>query len=586
MQRVSGANYLANGAGAGKNAYQDYNAATGQPGTTPNAAALTAMQEEIASLIEWGGLALNPADNTQLRQAIVAYIASQTATLETSAAATTALATAVSGLDSPAQVAAAIAAALTAYAPLASPALTGAPTAPSPANGDNSTKIATTGWVRQQGHNYSGSGIGIPGNLTLALGNLGGWGQFQAAGVTATLPPVASVVSGQTFTFLGSSTGGTIKGNAAELILSASNAAANTLSIGANEEVTLSANGTNWFVVSDGISSAAVAAQYAPLASPNFTGTPTAPTLANTDNSTKLASTAFVQSLVASALSPYETAAAATSSLASAVAGLDSPAQVASAISAALTAYAPLASPALTGAPTAPTPAVSDSSTKLATTAFVRSMGSAFSGGGLGLNTSTSITAAQLGGWGQIQGVGLTITLPSLASTIIGQTFTLLGAGSGGTLKGNGTDSIVPSNGGAANTLAVAACEIVTVVSNGASGWFVAEDGVSAAQIAAQYAALASFTNSLGTSGYQKLPGGLIMQWCQVACTAGGAAAFTWPIAFPTAVYLAVPGGMAGLTFSGSYSAYLSGVTTSGGTAYGNNGSSSSSTVSIIAIGK
>lgn len=81
MQRVSGANFLANGNGTGKNAYQDYNPATGQAGTTPNASALNALQEEIAGLIEAAGLTLNPADNTQLRQAVTAAISGSIATL-------------------------------------------------------------------------------------------------------------------------------------------------------------------------------------------------------------------------------------------------------------------------------------------------------------------------------------------------------------------------------------------------------------------------------------------------------------------------------------------------------------------------
>jgi len=74
MQRVSGANYLANGNGTGKNAYQDYNAGTGQAGTTPNAAAFNALQEEIAGFIEAMGLTLDTGDNTQLHQAITAAI--------------------------------------------------------------------------------------------------------------------------------------------------------------------------------------------------------------------------------------------------------------------------------------------------------------------------------------------------------------------------------------------------------------------------------------------------------------------------------------------------------------------------------
>lgn len=76
----------------------------------------------------------------------------------------------------------------------------------------------------------------------------------------------------------------------------------------------------------------------APLASPAFTGAPTAPTQASSDNSTKVATTAFVKT---------------------AVAAVD------------LSGLAPKDSPALTGTPTAPTAPVGDSSTKLATTAFV-----------------------------------------------------------------------------------------------------------------------------------------------------------------------------------------------------------------------
>lgn len=72
----------------------------------------------------------------------------------------------------------------------------------------------------------------------------------------------------------------------------------------------------------------------APLASPAFTGTPTAPTAAPGTNTTQLATTAFTQQEIA--------------------------------------AKAPLASPVLTGTPTAPTAAVDTSTTQLATTAFVQ----------------------------------------------------------------------------------------------------------------------------------------------------------------------------------------------------------------------
>ncbi|HGB6118992.1 TPA: phage tail protein [Salmonella enterica subsp. enterica serovar Mississippi] len=71
------------------------------------------------------------------------------------------------------------------------------------------------------------------------------------------------------------------------------------------------------------------------LDSPNLTGTPTAPTTAESDNSQKIATTAFIKQV--------------------------------------LLAYAKLASPNFTGKPTAPTADQSSNDTQLATTAFVRS---------------------------------------------------------------------------------------------------------------------------------------------------------------------------------------------------------------------
>ena len=71
----------------------------------------------------------------------------------------------------------------------------------------------------------------------------------------------------------------------------------------------------------------------AAIASPAFTGNPTAPTPSAGDSDTSIATTAFVA-----------------------------------------TSFAPLASPALTGNPTAPTPATSDNDTSIATTAFVQAV--------------------------------------------------------------------------------------------------------------------------------------------------------------------------------------------------------------------
>jgi hypothetical protein len=52
---------------------------------------------------------------------------------------------------------------------------------------------------------------------------------------------------------------------------------------------------------------------------------------------------------------------------------------------------------------------------------------------------------------------------------------------------------------------------------------------------------------SIGTSGYQKLPSGLIIQWGVITVPADGGASgnqlVTYPLAFPTAVLQVIPAG-------------------------------------------
>lgn len=93
----------------------------------------------------------------------------------------------------------------------------------------------------------------------------------------------------------------------------------------------------------------------APLASPALTGNPTAPTQSAGNNSTRVATTAYADALVADAINDSTTGIA--------------PSQ--NAVFDALALKAPLASPALTGNPTVTTQAVNNSSTRAASTAFV-----------------------------------------------------------------------------------------------------------------------------------------------------------------------------------------------------------------------
>lgn len=147
----------------------------------------------------------------------------------------------------------------------------------------------------------------------------------------------------------------------------------------------------------------------------NFTTSPTAPTPTGGDNTTKVATTAFVQSAVGAAgggdmlKSVYDSdddgivdeaasapwagitdkpstfAPSSHSHATSEVTGLD----------AALAAKAPLASPTFTGTTAAPTPSGGDNSTKIATTAFVAAAIAALTDSAPGtLDTLNEIAAA------------------------------------------------------------------------------------------------------------------------------------------------------------------------------------------------
>lgn len=120
------------------------------------------------------------------------------------------------------------------------------------------------------------------------------------------------------------------------------------------------------------IASAAAAIDLkAPLASPSFTGTPTAPTAVAGTNTTQLATTAFVAAAVAALLN---SAPGALDTLDELAAALGDDANFATTVTNLLALKAPLASPSLTGTPTAPTAAPGTNTTQLATTAFAAAL--------------------------------------------------------------------------------------------------------------------------------------------------------------------------------------------------------------------
>ncbi|HDV1416334.1 TPA: phage tail protein [Escherichia coli] len=110
--------------------------------------------------------------------------------------------------------------------------------------------------------------------------------------------------------------------------------------------------------------------QYAPKASPTFTGTPKAPTPAAGNNTTQVATTAFVQAALTALING---APATLDTLKEIAVAINNDPNFSTTINNALALKAPLSSPALTGTPTAPTAAQSVNNTQIATTAFVKS---------------------------------------------------------------------------------------------------------------------------------------------------------------------------------------------------------------------
>lgn len=211
-----------------------------------------------------------------------------------------------------ADVGAAIATATATLAPLASPALTGAPTCPTAPAGDNSTSIANTSFVTTALTPYLTAAIAASTYLTSA--SISGLATLASPALTG-VPTVPNASAGTS-----------------------------TTQIASTSFVSTAISGL--------LSAATAAATYATKVSPVLSGTPSAPTAAAGTNTTQLATTAFVTT----ALGSYLTAATAAATYLT---------------SASISALAPLASPSLTGNPTAPTQAQSVIDTTLATTAYV-----------------------------------------------------------------------------------------------------------------------------------------------------------------------------------------------------------------------
>lgn len=342
------------------------------------------------------------------------------------------------------------------------------------------------------------------------------------------------------------------------------------------------ANRTAWLKSQiDGIKDGAVGlALYARLASPTFTGSPSAPTAALGDNTTKLATTAFVQETLGGFLSK-SIAGTGSVTLTAVEAGNgiirftgaltgnrdvivpSSPTRswvVFNDTTGAFTltvktasgtgvlvpqgkreivycdgtnvapAFSDFVSVALEGNPTAPTPAKFDNDTSVATTAFVRTAGMQ-SFAVEAVEATTTLTANHVGKTLLCQGAGnFTITLP-LASTVpAGTRLEIFCATSGVTVSRQGGEAIhvTYATSGAVASLPLGVGDSVTfIAASGAGGWLAVGQP--------QLFASSKFASSFSSNGYQRLPSGLIVQWGQLLSTGTNGTAFSFPIAFPNA---------------------------------------------------
>ncbi|MCG9124290.1 phage tail protein [Laribacter hongkongensis] len=281
----------------------------------------------------------------------------------------------------------------------------------------------------------------------------------------------------------------------------------------------------------------------APLASPALTGAPTAPTAAAGTNSTQLANTAFVQAAIASLVASSP---AALDTLKELAAALGNDPNFATTMTNALAAKAPLVSPVLSGTPTAPTAAVGANNTQIANMQAVQQAVNGKLTKSVAGGANVALTATEAG-YAMLELTGaLTANIAVIVPTASCQ-WIVKNATSGAytmTVKTAAGTGVVVTQG-----LAEAVwCDGTNVLE--ADGGKADKATTIAGYGITDALTLAAFTGanqSLAANGYQKLPGGLIVQW-GVLATPGVNTTMpvTFPIAFPAACRFVGLSGIAG----------------------------------------
>ncbi|MEX1711779.1 phage tail protein, partial [Escherichia coli] len=276
--------------------------------------------------------------------------------------------------------------------------------------------------------------------------------------------------------------------------------------------------------------------QYAPKESPTFTGTPKAPTPAAGNNTTQLATTAFVQAALTALING---APATLDTLKEIAVAINNDPKFSTTINNALALKAPLSSPALTGTPTAPTAAQSVNNTQIATTAFVKSAIAAMVGSAPAALDTLNELAAALGNDPNFATTMLNAlagkqpldnTLTNLSGKDVAGLLTYLGLG----------ETINKASGAMQKSANGADISDVSAFRNALQLGTAATRDVGADN-ASKLLDLDSFRSMMSGNGYIYIPciattGNpvkLMLQWGTVATQKGADAGYALPFAFP-----------------------------------------------------
>ncbi len=306
--------------------------------------------------------------------------------------------------------------------------------------------------------------------------------------------------------------------------------------------------------------------QYAPKESPTFTGTPKAPTPAAGNNTTQIATTAFVQAALTALING---APATLDTLKEIAAAINNDPKFSTTINNALALKAPLSSPALTGTPTAPTAAQSVNNTQIATTAFVKSAIAAMVGSAPAALDTLNELAAALGNDPNFATTMLNAlagkqpldnTLTHLSGKDVAGLLAYLGLGEAAKSRvlQSGGDSVK-------DVMSQNAITYLLSLKAGVNGERVeAENFREALNLGnaalkntgtgqGQLPDMSAFLSNQEVNGYQYLPGGLILQWGSTPCEDRRTTVSKFPIPFPNECLMVI---VCGFQVAGTYQAY------------------------------